>query len=365
MHRLFIFLVFLGVGVPFVFAGLASRPTIPDGWVTGEAVVVDFEAFPGRNGNPVYAPIVEFVDRSGASHRLTSNEAASGTLAGKVGDRLAVAWDPQRPDDARITGGIASWAWLLFVVGGLVFAGVGGVGLLIGLRRGIGPSGGDMRPGPGSRSGRGPGPGANLRMAPSRQLSGSTYVFARARARILLDLVIAPAMALMFAAFAILLSGQGAPIWIAFALGAVLLVGSSAASLRHGATPAVEVGPAGIWIRGAGQFAWPELATVRVESFVTTGGRRGSVQLVRHRRLGVVPVETRRANPVASIARAYFGTIMPMLGRRPIELAQVGVGDDEVVDFDALVERVRTYHEVGAMSDDPGTGSPQGPAALV
>jgi hypothetical protein len=107
----------------------------------------------------------------------------------------------------------------------------------------------------------------------------------------------------------------------------------------------VEVGSSGIWLRGIGAFAWSELTEVRHETFVGPAGRSG---LRRYERLSVVPIDQNRKGPRSAragiaLANAYYGAILPAIGRAAVQLAPLGLMADEINDFQVLLDIVRKY----------------------
>ena len=80
-------------------------------------------------------PLVEFVDREGAPHRVTGS-VSSNPPAYDVGERVTVRHPPGRPAEARIDGWLESW-FLPTLFGGLgaVFASIGAGFWISALRR--------------------------------------------------------------------------------------------------------------------------------------------------------------------------------------------------------------------------------------
>jgi hypothetical protein len=261
-------LIFAGLGVFVV------RPSVPDGWVTTEGVVVGHVASRDSEST-TYAPVVEYTDAAGATHRTRSNTYTSGSLVDKVGSRIQVAYDPARPGQARIIGGTASWVWLLVVGFGLLFTLVGTAVFI--------------------RDARGPVPVPSAQFQPSGRLLGaSAYRFERSAGRQLLDLLGTPIGALVFLAVAFFLgrlSFEGGGIGalfgaVVFAAFGSLMAAGGATALRRGLDRTViEVGRDAVWLSAGGRFGWHELAEVRHETFLGAGGDRP----VAYRRLGFVP----------------------------------------------------------------------------
>jgi hypothetical protein len=115
--------VFGGVGLLLLaFAALALVSTIQfrSGAIAVEGKVVDMD----RNGKS-YAPIVEFTDRAGNTHRVTGN--ASNPPGYRRGDTATVRYAAEHPEDARIDGFMNNW-FLPTILGGMgaLFGSIGG-----------------------------------------------------------------------------------------------------------------------------------------------------------------------------------------------------------------------------------------------
>ena len=62
----------------------------------------------GRSGGPSFAPVFEFKDAEGGSHRVTSS-VSSRPAAYDVGEKVAVLYSPGDPEDARIDSFFSLW----------------------------------------------------------------------------------------------------------------------------------------------------------------------------------------------------------------------------------------------------------------
>lgn len=338
-------LTFVGVGVLAVVLSVAGRPTVPNGWVVTTGTVVGFVTVSSSDG-ATQAAVVEYRDGAGQLQRVKSNASFGLGLGDKLGDEISVAYDPSRPSSGRLLSGTASWAWLVGTGMGVLFAVIGGALLWR-----------EMRPQPRSDEAALSGTAPAGALVETSRLAGFGYSFPRARTRLLLDLVIAPAMAVMFGAFAVLLFSQGG--WLVIigiaAIGATLLLLYEVVfDVKRGLfVPAAEVGPSGIWLRGIGAFAWKDLTEVRHERFASSAGEG----LAMYDRLALVPRDRGRevgaSASTARIANRYHDLFVSLAGRRPITIAPIGLMGYEVADFDSLLARVGEYFPVTEVSDEP------------
>jgi len=95
--------------------------------VTVDGVVVDLERSRSKKGGSTYYPVVEYADRSGATHRVRG---AIGTNppTHERGERVPVHYRSENPDDARLDGFVQTWFKSLILGGfGMVFAAIGAV----------------------------------------------------------------------------------------------------------------------------------------------------------------------------------------------------------------------------------------------
>jgi Protein of unknown function (DUF3592) len=342
-------LIFTLVGALTMVLSVNTRPTVPAGWAVTQGTVVDYVESGGDSGTTRSA-VVEYRAADGTTHRIVNSASFGLGLGEQLGDSMDVAYDPARPDQARLTSGSAAWGWLLGLAIGVLFALVGLFLLVSQMRAHVAVQA------PATSAGTATAGGA----VAISHVGGSGYVFRRAWTRIWLDVLIAPAIALMFAAMGWLLinaGGDPAIFGVVFIGAALLLIGFVVHDVRQGLfSPAAEVGAGGIWLRGAGRFSWDELAEVRHERFAAPAGEQG---LAVYDRLGLVPhVEVRGRASGASglmmgIANGYQRMVMPIAGRHPIEMAAIGLMGYEVADFDGLMSQVRHYVPVTEVSDEP------------
>jgi hypothetical protein len=74
-----------------------------------------------RGGGPSYAPVFEFKDAGGRSHRVT-NSTSSRPASYDVGEKVGVLYSPQNPDEARIDSFFSLWGGpAIFGSVGLIF----------------------------------------------------------------------------------------------------------------------------------------------------------------------------------------------------------------------------------------------------
>ncbi|MGN6242519.1 MAG: DUF3592 domain-containing protein [Motilibacteraceae bacterium] len=114
--------------VAFVVTTLQSRP-LPGGVLTeGTVVAVERRVSEVRTDSSVssnsfrtdsrtYAPVVEFVDQQGATHRVTTS--VSGGVRPEVGSTRTVSYLPSDPSKARLVGDRQGQVgrWLLLAAG--------------------------------------------------------------------------------------------------------------------------------------------------------------------------------------------------------------------------------------------------------
>lgn len=333
---------FIAVGIVVAVLGatvIRSATTVPPGWVTVEGTVVDVETWNGADG-VTYTPIVGYaVD--GTTYGVASSVGSSSRP--QVGEVIEVAYDPASPADAKVTGGIAGFAWLIAVGFGIAFS-LAAALILAGGRRGS--AGGQPMPGRGTVA----------------DGTGRTR-YTRNRAGRLVGLVVPWIGAPVMAALAVVVlssGGLGLPAALLPAFFAVLLLAAGVAELRRGMDPRVaEVGADGIWLPGLGDRRWDEIAEIRLEAWTgPAGGNRPhdhALRVATYRRLGFVPVDPSLAQGrgvaerlAAAMSGGFNRTLARAVGRDPIELAPFGVMEAELgpVTFDALVAQVRGLRPV-------------------
>ena len=121
--------IFGGIGVVFVIVAawiLVSTIQFRGRAQSAEGVVVELVARSGSKGGVTYAPVYEFTDRNGESHRVQSSS-SSNPASYDVGERVTVRYEPAEPGDARIDGFMDNW-FLPTIFGGIgsIFALIGG-----------------------------------------------------------------------------------------------------------------------------------------------------------------------------------------------------------------------------------------------
>ena len=95
--------------------------------VTVDGVVVDLERSRGKKGGSTYYPVVEYADRSGATHRVRG---AVGTNppTHERGEHVPVHYRSENPDDGHLDGFVQTWFKSLILGGfGMVFGAIGAV----------------------------------------------------------------------------------------------------------------------------------------------------------------------------------------------------------------------------------------------
>lgn len=342
-------LVFALIGGLAIVLSINARPTVPAGWAVTQGTVVDYVEGDGGD-TTTRAAVVEYRAGDGTAYRIVNRTSFGLGLGEKLGDAMDVAYDPARPDQARLTSGSAAWGWLMGVGIGALFALVGLLMLGHELRARFAVQAASPAAANATAGGT----------VAISHVGGTGYAFRRESSRVWLDVVIAPGMALMFGGVGWLLmntGGDSALFGVALVAAALLLIGFVVYDLRQGLfSPAAEVGAGGIWLRGVGRFSWDELTEVRHERFAAPAGEQG---LATYDRLGLVPGDEESYHPagvsdvIKGIANQYNEAFMPMAERRPIELAPIGLMGYEVADFDGLVRQVRRYFPVTEVSDEP------------
>ncbi|MEM1161240.1 MAG: DUF3592 domain-containing protein [Pseudomonadota bacterium] len=135
------------------FAGLGTLAVAVGLWFLADAMAFDDIALSARGEvlsverhqsvdkdtgqvTYTYTPTFRFVGQNGDTYQAETHVAAS-VYNFRIGTQKDLLYDPARPDEVRLTGFGSRYGLPLgFIVGGLIFAGVG-VGLLItGRRRG-------------------------------------------------------------------------------------------------------------------------------------------------------------------------------------------------------------------------------------
>jgi hypothetical protein len=122
------------VGLPFVYIGageaLDTRRVV-ERYVAVEGVVVDNRLGVAGDGGQSYYPVVEFTTRDGGRDGARSVRFSDGIGSFppdyEIGDRVAVLYDPDNPQDARIH----SWKRLWFAPA--LIMGIGALPIVAGL----------------------------------------------------------------------------------------------------------------------------------------------------------------------------------------------------------------------------------------
>ena len=110
----------IGIGVAAVWLTLQGARSLRRGDVRSVGKVVDFQP---RNTDEglMYAPIVAFVDGSGAKREFTDEFASPGPMH-HVGELVPVTYPPERPGDARVNSARHNvWTIALPLAMGAVF----------------------------------------------------------------------------------------------------------------------------------------------------------------------------------------------------------------------------------------------------
>ena len=135
-------LALLGGGV---YSALETRHDIAVG-VTAGGTVTDLVAGSDSDGDTVYYPHVRFVTESGDAIEFTSSIGARPPDF-DVGESVSVLYDPAFPGNARIDSFFQLWfSTLIFAGMGVVFAAIGGAGLMVRARAKVRPEAGPMQP---------------------------------------------------------------------------------------------------------------------------------------------------------------------------------------------------------------------------
>jgi hypothetical protein len=311
-------------------AVLVMRPAtgVPEGWATVDGRVVG-EQVSWSGDSEVAYPIVEYTDPRGDRHRVTSGVGSS--IRSKIGDSMTVAYDPANPADGRVTGGMASMAWVLFAGVGCLFAALGGLLLAGTVRRASGRTESDVLL------------GGAVRRAPDGRES-----FTRARLRSWINIYgeLAGGLLLLFVALFLAPGGPFTILGLAFA--AILLLGALWAFRRRDEEVA-EVSPDGLVTPELGFRRWDELAEIRIERYPgTSAADRG------YRRLGLVPRDPSLAQTRSGSERAMWAIVRPMLytytaaGVPVDDPAPFGISEQELGTqaFEQLLTSIGRHHEV-------------------
>ena len=95
--------------------------------VTADGVVVELQYSRGRKGGSTYYPVVEYADRSGATHRVRGAIGTNPPTHDR-GEHVAVRYRAEHPEDAHLDGFVQSWFKSLILGGfGMVFGAIGAV----------------------------------------------------------------------------------------------------------------------------------------------------------------------------------------------------------------------------------------------
>ncbi len=98
-------LIFVGIGV-----GFASRRKIDPTWIRAQGEVIDIVEMPGSRRGPSYYPLFKYVVNH-QSYQFRREWSSSGYPV--LGSKEEIAYNPNRPDQAKAVEGIGSWIFLL------------------------------------------------------------------------------------------------------------------------------------------------------------------------------------------------------------------------------------------------------------